>query len=281
MSGRRNVLREFIEIGQAIDPANPVFKWWHAKRLIQDGVLSDYLFHDESARTKQAVTVLKWRPEDFPFEFRYRIQEIQKQLAAAMVSAKLPAEQFSSVRPKEDTRKQSPSFTNNAQAWQQLELFENPTEKMFEFGYELYASPSIQALKIKSVRKRSSVIIAGQIDVDGTRFFVSEWSLDRFRNGHNDGSYLKAIESTPPPASPKQYAGLTILPNVEERSFARGYHLLDRPSKNSNVVKAHETKPCRIAAYLDTEEGRFYLSDYSLERYQKGLAPFWIREIER
>jgi hypothetical protein len=269
MPNRPELAARLVTVGAKLDPSNPALQWMSLEEELKK----------ERGDTMESSGVLEPRPADLPAQFRYRILDAQQRIKAATALESVSAQPTQTTT---DEQSNSTSAVSNEDldAWRRAQFYSQPREEVFQFGYDLYTSPSLQARKITSIRKKISVIVAGEIKVDGIRFFVSSWSLERFRNGQG-GSYLKPMEVSSPSTSQQQYPGLKLLKQIEERSFQRGYQVFDGPSKGSHLVKAHETGSCRVAAYLDTNEGRFYLSDYSLERYQKHLAPFWwIREID-
>ncbi len=64
---------------------------------------------------------------------------------------------------------------------------------------------------------------------------------------------------------------------VEVLFFEHGYRVLAAPALAAEVKKTVALpEEVNIAGWLDTAEGRFYLSDWSLERRQRGESHFWI-----
>lgn len=71
---------------------------------------------------------------------------------------------------------------------------------------------------------------------------------------------------------------LFLLDAVEVRTFEHGYRVLEAPASGAAVRKVvPEGASVNIAAWLDTVEGRFYLTDWSLERRRRGESHFWIQ----
>jgi len=70
---------------------------------------------------------------------------------------------------------------------------------------------------------------------------------------------------------------LVTYPKPEKVPAMQGHVVLDSPTRSARIVKQVET-PSLVgcAAYVDTAEGRFYMSEYSLKRYQEEQTPSWI-----
>jgi hypothetical protein len=275
MADRSDLAVRFIEIGETLDPASPAFTWMGVRERSRHPPLL-WLKDQQEPGTNQATSILNLHPDAFPPEFRYRIVDAQRRLANAAPDKNTAAAK--ALSPSTSPDPETSSAIENDEPWRQAQIYDHPREMVFNFGYELYSSPSARAAKIRSVTQKTSVNIAGEIVADGVRFFLTDWSLQRFREEHKDGSYLKPIESGASISDPS--SDLKILPNVQEITFVHGYQVFEGPSKGSRLLKPNEKGSCRIAAYLDTAEGRFYLSDYSLDRHRKGLTKFWILELK-
>lgn len=72
-------------------------------------------------------------------------------------------------------------------------------------------------------------------------------------------------------------AHLVSYPEVEKVPAMHGHVVLDSPTRAARIIKQIET-PSLVgcAAYVDTAEGRFYMSEFSLKRYEEGQVPSWI-----
>ncbi len=70
---------------------------------------------------------------------------------------------------------------------------------------------------------------------------------------------------------------LVRYPQPQKIPAMHAHLVLDAPSRSARIIKQIET-PSLVgcAAYVDTTEGRFYMSEFSFKRYQTGHKPSWI-----
>lgn len=265
MASRPALSARLVAAGHKLDPANAALRWMGLEEQLANE-------NGEIAELREEVT-----PGGIdPPEYRYRIANARRELKLAASTSGSETESSGTAARKLGAN----SLPKDNDAWRRADVYEQPREEVFQFGYELYSAPSLQAQRIKSVSKKTSVVLAGEITVNNVTFYLSDWSLQRFQQGHGDGSYLKRNENPVEGSDSFTYPELKVLPKVEERAFPRGYQVFDGPSKSAALVKSNRAGSCAVAAYLDTTEGRFYLSDYSFERYQKQQRPlWWICEI--
>lgn len=72
---------------------------------------------------------------------------------------------------------------------------------------------------------------------------------------------------------------LTVYKQATELRFPSGFQVVDDASPSANVVKTVSgPADATVSAYVDSRGARFYMSDWSYDRYRsEGIRPNWIR----
>ncbi len=163
-----------------------------------------------------------------------------------------------------------------------LKVYAKPETKEFPEGYEIISTPSETASLIKTMASGSATI-AGYADVNGKRYFISDWSYERYKTGQshnwispNSASLPKTDTKT---ASTFESWQLTPLLVPVEKSFPNGYDVISEPSNTAQAIKQMPQGTASVAAYAKIDGHTYWLSDWSYERYKNKQAYNWMREI--
>ncbi len=65
----------------------------------------------------------------------------------------------------------------------------------------------------------------------------------------------------------------------QEMSFANGYEVVAGPTADAKPLKVMPAGSAKVAANLDVDGRRYYMTDWSYERLQQGLSYNWIRPL--
>lgn len=68
----------------------------------------------------------------------------------------------------------------------------------------------------------------------------------------------------------------TVSPRAD-RSFPNGYEVVTEPGLNGQVIKEMPAGDAMVAAYVEVGGQRYYMTDWSYDRYRQGLMYNWIR----
>ncbi|SKA94937.1 hypothetical protein SAMN02745166_02248 [Prosthecobacter debontii] len=71
----------------------------------------------------------------------------------------------------------------------------------------------------------------------------------------------------------------TMFPRAD-RFFPQGYEVVTEPSFSGQVIKEMPAGDAMVAAYLEVNGQRYYMTDWSYDRYRQGLSYHWIRSKE-
>ncbi|SKA94934.1 hypothetical protein SAMN02745166_02247 [Prosthecobacter debontii] len=74
-------------------------------------------------------------------------------------------------------------------------------------------------------------------------------------------------------------SALKTLSSPAERSFPDGYEVVSEPNLGAGAIKKMPAGDAMVAAYLDVGSRRYYMSDWSYDRYRQGLSYNWIRPL--
>lgn len=86
------------------------------------------------------------------------------------------------------------------------------------------------------------------------------------------------LTAIPLPARAAEGTTVSVYPETQSIPAPHGHLILTAPALNSTVVKrVQESTNVKVSAYRDTSEGRFYVTDWSWQRYQaKSIKPNWV-----
>lgn len=65
----------------------------------------------------------------------------------------------------------------------------------------------------------------------------------------------------------------------EDRIFLNGYEVLTEPTADAKPIKIMPAGEAKVAAYLEVEGRRYYMTDWSYDRLKAGLSYNWIRPL--
>ena len=166
-------------------------------------------------------------------------------------------------------------------------------EYSFEHGYEVIELTGGGSRVVKSVPGPATANIAAYLDIEGERFYLSDWSHERLKKG--EGYYWvraraapvkplgsqRATPVRPAVPEPKDFAGLVVLPKAGEVRFANGYQVVEQPAAETAVLeKAPAPGTVGVRAYLDAAGTRYFLSDENWERRGRGESFHWITALK-
>lgn len=70
---------------------------------------------------------------------------------------------------------------------------------------------------------------------------------------------------------------LKVYAKSETREFPEGYEIISTPSETASLIKTMASGSASIAGYADVNDKRYFISDWSYERYKSGQSYNWIR----
>ncbi len=89
-----------------------------------------------------------------------------------------------------------------ATSWDEraLQRYYAPREVVFENGYEVVDSPSLTATPLKEM-PAGSARIAAHLDVSGTRYYMTDWSFERYVSGGRTPNWIRPKGSQKSPGA--------------------------------------------------------------------------------
>lgn len=168
-----------------------------------------------------------------------------------------------------------------ANTWQDsFHKYSKPKIIVAPNGFEVKINPSENSKTIKIEYKNSKLEVMGYFDNlrdDRLRFYMSAWSWKQYQKGKrpnwvlikNGGQGGKYWNST--------WRDSFVKLNSIEQVYADTHMVKKVPSLYAKDVKIITTSEyVNIAGYINSEEGRFYMSDWSWRRLSEGKDPNWV-----
>ena len=173
------------------------------------------------------------------------------------------------------------SCSASANSWEDsFHQYPTPRVIVAQDGFELKASPSEDSKTIKTIYQDSKLEVMGYFDNlsgDKQRFYMSVWSWKQLqkgkqpnwvliRNGGQGGEYWKSTWRD-------KFVTLSSI----EQVYADSHMVKKVPSIYSKDIKIiTQPKYVNVAGYVDSDDGRFYMSDWSWRRLSEGHDPNWV-----
>lgn len=203
-----------------------------------------------------------------------------------------------------------------AQDWKdRLEVFESIQTLQAPEGFEVQSSPGGHV--VKDVSKAEPVHVKAALDVEGKRYYMSDWSWTRYQSGKEPYWILLRGKVIPePPAQPEaapgpvasagaegeepakvvkpnrpltleeqlemKWAGeLELFSSTRDIPAPKGYKLLASPNREEKALRTNGSKSSFTAqAVLTRKDGyAYYISDWSWSRAKAGKEPSWMHLI--
>jgi len=174
-------------------------------------------------------------------------------------------------------------YTNNAlsQDWRDsFHKYPSTKEIIAPNGFILKSSHSIDSKTIKETNDFAKIKVVGyleNLDSDRLRFYVSKWSWKKASKGHNPNwIFIKSGGNGGKKWRTKWRDDFVEFPNIQQ-VHAETHMIKKVPSLYAKDVKIITTSEyINVAGYINSEDGRFYMSDWSWRRLSEEKDPNWV-----
>ncbi|MDF1814578.1 MAG: CHAT domain-containing protein [Verrucomicrobiales bacterium] len=161
---------------------------------------------------------------------------------------------------------------------QGIQILAAPQEVAFPGGYEVVKQ---DGTVIKRINGPARANVQAYLDSNGVRYFMSDWSYQRYASGKAANWMRATAVPNPPPRQPvARNDGVVPLKRILAISFPQGVLIYDN---NGRLLKREPSmKEANVSAYKDTNGERYWVSDWSWQRYRdEGKPPNWIAAIRK
>ena len=143
-------------------------------------------------------------------------------------------------------------------------------------GFLVKSGPCDSSDTIKTGFGNPEVI--GYLDSDGARYYMSPWSYNQAIKGKDPNWIrLKAYDATTPHYRSKNAARYQIeFYDNPEKIYAHYFEVKTAPKTTSETIKTASTPTVGVVGYVDTKDGRFYITQWSWDRALTGKPPYWV-----
>lgn len=168
-----------------------------------------------------------------------------------------------------------------SQEWQySFHRYSSPQKIIAPYGFILKRDPSLNARTIKETSSYVTIDVVGyleNLDTDRVRFYMSKWSWKRASRGYNANWVLiKAGGIGGKKWQAKWRENFVELPNIQQ-VYAETHMVKRVPNLYAKDVKIITiSEYVNVSGYINTEHGRFYMSDWSWRRLSEGKDPYWV-----
>jgi formylglycine-generating enzyme required for sulfatase activity len=81
------------------------------------------------------------------------------------------------------------------------------------------------------------------------------------------------------PAFGWEESALKMISPHRDEMFSSGFEVVSEPNSTATATKKMPAGLAKVAAYLEVEGQRYYMTDWSYDRYQNGMSYNWIRPL--
>ncbi|MDM8564797.1 hypothetical protein QUF74_04010 [Candidatus Halobeggiatoa sp. HSG11] len=167
-------------------------------------------------------------------------------------------------------------WSNNvlSQDWRDLfHKYHSTKEIIAPNGFILKSSHSVDSKTIKETNEYAEIKVIGYLEnlnSDRLRFYISKWSWKQASKGRNPNWILIKSGGN---GGKKWRDDFVELPNIQQ-VHAETHMIKKVPSLYAKDVKIITTSEyINVAGYINSEDGRFYMSDWSWRRLSEGKDP--------
>lgn len=162
----------------------------------------------------------------------------------------------------------------------QVQVLPRAQTLFFLEGFLIVDGASKWAKQVKRVDGPAEATVKAYVDVEGERFYMSDWSYDRAVKGEAPNwirPFGKASTDVPG-RMPKLPEGYRLTEYPHEMIFEDGYDLVESLSEGARVAKrVREPSEVALAVEVTGPAGIFYLTPDAFSRWSKGEAVSWLR----
>lgn len=138
-------------------------------------------------------------------------------------------------------------------------------------GFVIKSAPSLNASIIKVKNGYADMDMAGHIDIDGQKFYMTEWSWNQYNKGNEPTWAVLLSSSKNWSNSFNQYQETVSI------SAPNGFIMKSAPSLDASTIKVNnEYSDMDMAGHIEVDGTTFYMTQYSWQQYQKGKKPNWV-----
>jgi len=119
--------------------------------------------------------------------------------------------------------------------------------------------------------------VVGYLDSDGARYYMSPWSYNQAIKGKDPNWIrLKAYDATAHYHSKNADRYQIEFYDNPEKIYAHYFEVKTEPKTTSETIKTASTPTVGVVGYVDTKDGRFYITQWSWDRALTGKPPYWV-----
>jgi len=155
---------------------------------------------------------------------------------------------------------------------QDIQVLPRPQVIEFPAGYEVIDG---NGKVLKRIGGPSQATVQAYVDGNGTRWFMSDWSFNRWRQGKSVNWIRPRLER--PPAAPAE-PGVQVLDQMSRMQFPHGVEIFDNDGRF--LKRDPAVREANVKAFRDIDGVRYWVSDWSWNRLRtEGIAPNWMRPL--
>lgn len=180
------------------------------------------------------------------------------------------------------------SITHSAVAQSpEITVLSGPVQIEAPRGHLILEAPRKDARVVKRVEEPGKVTVAALTNAPDGRYYVSDWSWERYQNQRIAPNWILILGpevGSSPPATPAPTnsvtvaltelgnVAVTLFPETKTLTAPGGITVGDGPLGKRLSTSSVATE-VRVVGYLDFEQTRYYVSDWSWERYLSKRIP--------
>lgn len=172
-------------------------------------------------------------------------------------------------------------WNKNLVKFESVRTFDSPS------GILLKRRPVMKSQTVRTISSRRSVTVMGYIETDGIRFYVSDLAWQDYRRKRLKPLFVYIVPNANIEIH-REVSGIKLTEFETDRviNTTYGFYVKKSPYLSSAniqfVDKAADGSSSFLAkGFVDTVQGRFYISKWSWEQLMKGGSPNWILLAEK
>ncbi len=166
----------------------------------------------------------------------------------------------------------------------EYQVMNSAQEFSFPKGFTIVAAPSSTAKRISTKPGPLTASVRAYKDTGGIRYYMSDWSYQRIREGHKPNWIRPASAmKVDTPAEPDLPPAYKFSKQDSTIVFSRGYEVIGGIGPSQKVLR-REAKPSAVFTKASAFNSRFNEDQYYLDidnfsRWKAGQPFLWIKEV--